>query len=246
VLYQYAVSPFCEKVRRLLHAKGVPFRVEEVSLARSVRLVPKLSPIRRLPVLDLDGRRLWDSTEIAYALEELYPEPPLIPADPAERARCHVLEDWADESLYFYEMTMRFLWPANVGRWVAATVHADPRWSRSLAPVLVPRALRKRAVPQGVGRKPRELVLRELDRHLDALAAMLAGGEWLVGERLSLADIAVASQLTAIAGAKEGEEALGRRPEVRAWVARVDRTTGIERGGATATPEGEAALPSAR
>lgn len=44
------------------------------------------------PVLELDGRRIGDSTAIIAALEERYPQPPLYPSDPAERERALELE----------------------------------------------------------------------------------------------------------------------------------------------------------
>src|SRR5436305_13917651 len=50
-----------------------------------------------LPVLDLDGRRIVDSTRIIEALEHRHPEPGLYPADPAERERALALEDFFDE-----------------------------------------------------------------------------------------------------------------------------------------------------
>ena len=54
---------------------------------------------RRLPVLELEGRTIGDSTAIIAALEEHTPEPALYPADPAERARALELEDYFDEEL---------------------------------------------------------------------------------------------------------------------------------------------------
>jgi hypothetical protein len=50
-----------------------------------------------LPVLDLDGMRIVDSTRIIGALENRRPEPPLYPADPDERRRALELEDFFDE-----------------------------------------------------------------------------------------------------------------------------------------------------
>jgi glutathione S-transferase len=52
-----------------------------------------------LPLLQLDGRTIADSTAIIAALEERYPEPPLYPADPEERRRALDLEDFFDEEL---------------------------------------------------------------------------------------------------------------------------------------------------
>ena len=50
-----------------------------------------------LPVIDLDGGRIVDSTKIIEALERSQPEPALYPADPDERRRALELEDFFDE-----------------------------------------------------------------------------------------------------------------------------------------------------
>ena len=52
-----------------------------------------------LPVLELDGEAIGDSTEIIAALERRQPESPLYPADPEARRRALELEDFFDEEL---------------------------------------------------------------------------------------------------------------------------------------------------
>jgi glutathione S-transferase len=56
-------------------------------------------PGSTVPALRLDGRRIQGSREIAHALDELVPEPPLYPADPAERAAVEQAERWGEEEL---------------------------------------------------------------------------------------------------------------------------------------------------
>ena len=57
------------------------------------------------------------------------------------------------------------------------------------------------------------------------LAQWLEGQDWLVGDALTLADIAVAAQVECIVGAAEGQAAMAKTPAVAAWLARVDRAT---------------------
>ncbi len=52
-----------------------------------------------LPLLQMDGRAISDSTEIIAALEERFPDPPLYPSDPDDRQRALDLEDFFDEEL---------------------------------------------------------------------------------------------------------------------------------------------------
>jgi glutathione S-transferase len=85
VLWQLKTSVFCEKGRWALDYKGVAHRRRD--------LMPGLHSVAlrlrgrgaTVPVLDLNGRSLRDSTEIVAALEEVQPDPPLYPADPSAR-----------------------------------------------------------------------------------------------------------------------------------------------------------------
>jgi len=224
-LFQFEVSPYCDKIRRILHWKRQPYQIEEIPLSRASRDVRKLNPSGKLPCLEHDGHRIGDSTDIAYYLEEKFPEPPLLPKDPQLRGLCHMLEDWADESLYFYEMRLRFTLPHNARRFIPELTKHDPRWMRALAPLVLPSMLRGVLSRQGVGRKPLECVLRDVERHVEAIGNWLQDGEWLVGEALSLADLGVFAQLACIRGAEEGARLIERSPPVTEWMERVDRAT---------------------
>lgn len=225
-LYQYEISPFCDKVRRVLHLKGVDYRVEEVTIADTLKgRLKKLSPAAKLPVLEIEGERIADSSDIVRFLEARFPEPRLVPVDPKEQALMHFLEDWADESLYFYEMHLRFTLPHNAERWVPEAAKHDGKLVRSIAGVALPRAMLKATRAQGTGRKPIEAIRLDLDRHFHMLNQWLAGKRWLVGESLTLADVAVFAQLQCLAGTAEGQDLLRGYDGVRAWMARVDEST---------------------
>ena len=113
----------------------------------------KLNPIGKVPALDHDGRFIGDSTDIAHYLEEKFPEPPLLPKDPAARALVHVLEDWADESLYFFEMHLRLAMPHNAQKWLPELTKNDNALVRAVAKLAVPRQVRATTFAQGTGRK---------------------------------------------------------------------------------------------
>ena len=225
-LYQYEISPFCDKVRRVLNVKHVEYRTEDVSILDTLKgRLKKLSPAAKLPVLSLDGQVVADSTEIVRLLEARFPEPRLVPVDPREQALVHFLEDWADESLYFLEMHLRFTLPHNAERWVPEAAKQDSALIRRIAAVAMPKAMARITDAQGTGRKPLEAIKRDLDRHFHMINQWLAGREWLVGSALTLADISVYSQLACIAGASEGEDLLRGYENVRQWMARVDTAT---------------------
>jgi glutathione S-transferase len=96
VLWQYSFSNYNEKARWALDYKGIRHRRHSVMPGW-----PRALWLSRgdgtLPVLDLDGRRIVDSTRIIAALEERCPDPALYPADPEERRRALELEDFFDE-----------------------------------------------------------------------------------------------------------------------------------------------------
>lgn len=225
-LYQYEVSPFCDKVRRVLNVKGVGYQVEEVTILDTLKgRLKQLSPAAKLPVLDIDDERIVDSTDIVRFLEARFPEPRLIPVDPREQALVHFFEDWADESLYFYEMHLRFTLPHNAQRWVPETSKHDNAAIKRIAALALPKAMARTTAAQGTGRKPLEMIKRDLDRHFHMLNKWLADQDWLVGEHLSLADIAVFVQLQCIAGTSEGQDLLRGYEDVRDWMLAVDEAT---------------------
>jgi glutathione S-transferase len=224
-LFQFEISPYCDKIRRVLHWKRQPYQIEEIPLSQAFSRVRKLNPAGKLPCLEHDGRMVGDSTDIAYYLEEKFPEPPLLPKDPQLRGLCHMLEDWADESLYFYEMRLRFTLPHNARRWIPELTKHDPGWMKTAARYFMPRMMRGTLSRQGVGRKPLERVLCDLERHVGAIGDWLGGREWLVGDALSLADLSVFAQLACIRGAEEGAGLLGSSRPVAEWLERVDRAT---------------------
>ena len=225
LLYQFEISPFCDKVRRVLNLKGQAYDIENVSVAKTLSgYVKKLNPAGKLPVLEMGGERIADSSDIVEKLEERFPEPALYPSDPLLRAQVHILEDWADESLYFYEVRLRFTEPHNAECWVPAALAEDNALMKQIGKYVMPGAMAKTVNAQGLGRKSAETVTADLHRHLSALEALLAG-DWLVGDALSMADIAVYVQLYCIGVTREGEAALADYPSVREWMARVDQAS---------------------
>lgn len=99
-LYQTYLSPFPGRVRLVLHYKGIEFEVVEPPGIHDDR--PKgdyleVNPIGRVPALQLeDGRILPESEVICELLEELYPEPPMLPSDPWGRAQVRLISRISD------------------------------------------------------------------------------------------------------------------------------------------------------
>jgi glutathione S-transferase len=96
-LYDAARCPYCARVRIVLAEKGVEVEVVEIDLGDRPAWLYEKNPAGRVPVLEEDGWPLPESTVIMEFLEERYPEPPLLPLDPADRARVRLLIYRADE-----------------------------------------------------------------------------------------------------------------------------------------------------
>ena len=90
-LYDAPRCPYCARVRIVLAEKGVEVDVVEIDLSDRPAWLYEKNPKGRVPVLEEDGRPLPESAVIMEFLEERYPEPALLPADPADRAYVRLL-----------------------------------------------------------------------------------------------------------------------------------------------------------
>ena len=93
------VSPYVRKVLACLNVKGIPYEIDPITSFYANDDFSRLSPLRRIPVL-IDGDvTLSDLSVIAAYVDEAYPGPVLLPAEPAARARARWLEEYADTRL---------------------------------------------------------------------------------------------------------------------------------------------------
>ncbi len=217
VLHEWKISPFCSKVRRVLELKGIEYRSVEYNGLRA-GLALRLSRVGKLPVLTWDGEQVQDSSDIVAFLEARVPQPSIYPTEPRERAQAFLLEDWADESLYWFEVYFRFADPIARERSLDLLCAGRPRVEKTLFRPIATRQLLGKLRAQGIGRLPRQRVEQALISHLDHLETLLQGREWLVGERQSIADIAVAAQLDEIVRTSTVAELVLERPRVRGWL----------------------------
>ena len=218
------LSPFVEKVARALHLKGVPYT-----------LVPPASPFDfkrwspltgKMPVLDVDGEKTFDSTVILRRLDALVPSPPLFADDPHVAARQRFVEDWSDESLYFYGMALRWH-DVNAAATAAQILGTMPALVRPIAGLFLPRKIRADVWAQGLLRMPLEHVVSELGRRYDEVLEFLGDRPFLFAERPSAADLAVFGQasMQQSGPTPQAAEQIAARPALVAYLARVDAAT---------------------
>lgn len=91
-LYDAARCPYCARVRIFLAEKGIEVETVEIDLSDRPGWLYEKNPTGRVPIVEEDGGRpLPESAVIMEFLEERYPEPALLPADPADRAEVRLL-----------------------------------------------------------------------------------------------------------------------------------------------------------
>jgi glutathione S-transferase len=96
-LYDFKSSPNCQRVKIVLAEKNLPYEIVPVDLRAQEQKTPeylKLNPYGKVPVLTDDGTVLYESCIINEYLDEKYPSPPLMPKDPAKKAKGRILIDY--------------------------------------------------------------------------------------------------------------------------------------------------------
>ncbi|HET7509900.1 MAG TPA: glutathione S-transferase family protein [Solirubrobacterales bacterium] len=237
-LWQIEVSHFSEKVRWALEYKGVDHArrtpLPGMHIPIALGLTRGAQPT--FPVAQIDGRTIGDSTAIIAELEARYPEPPLYPADPEERTRALELEDYFDEQLGpharllpFYELIQE----PDLFAEVAAESVPGPLGKAK--PVVGAYARAYTSLRWGANSsEDAELARAGIVAAMDRLDAELerSGGEFLVGDQFSIADLTAASLFYPVVIPAEGplspdlprppafdrfRESLSNRPGYR-WV----------------------------
>lgn len=206
-LWHLPVSHYSEKARWALDHKGVTHR-RKAPLPGShmvVALALTRGRQKTFPVLQIDGRNVGDSTAVLAAIEERYPEPPLYPADPEQHRRALELEEFFDEELGPYARHLAFyelinapeLFGEIAARAVPRPLSRSERLVGAYARAFT--SIRFGANDRAGAERARGKILAALDRLERELEAN-GNGEFLVGERLSVADVTAASLFYPVVG----------------------------------------------
>jgi glutathione S-transferase len=199
VLWQLTISHYSEKARWALDHKGIDHvrrsPLPGMHIGVALWLTRGASPI--FPILQLEGRTIADSTAVLAALEDAYPDPPLYPADAAQRTRALELEDFFDEELGpymrvlpFYELIQE---PQTFAQVASEAVPGPLGKAKPLigAYARAYTSARWKANSEEEAAIARAKVVAALDR---LEAELLANdGDYLAGESFSVADLAAAS-----------------------------------------------------
>jgi glutathione S-transferase len=159
------VSPYVRKVLACMNLKGLSYEVDPITPFFGNDEFRRLSPLCRIPVLLDGGVSISDSSVICAYLDETYPERPLLPASPADRARARWFEEYADTRLGDL-----FIWNLFYQKVVRPLVWQEP----------------------GDEDRIRKALDEDIPAAMDYLEGELPAEGFLFGE-IGLADIAIAS-----------------------------------------------------
>lgn len=115
-LYGIGVSAFVAKVRIVLDMKGLAFEEVPPPGGYGSQAYRRLVPAGSVPGMVVDGTPLHDSNAMMEFLDEIAPEPPLMPAEPFARARVRALLGFHDTRV---EASVRALFPLVKRDWRA-------------------------------------------------------------------------------------------------------------------------------
>jgi glutathione S-transferase len=207
IIYGAILSPFVRKVLALAAEKGMDVQLTPGGMGQGGDAFAEASAFGKMPALRHVGARtdggdycLSDSTAICHYLDAAFPATPLIPADPQMRGEVVWLDEFSDTILGVTGGKMFF--------------------NR----VVLPRFMRRDGDLAMANTAERE----ELPRILDWLERRVADRDYLVGDTLTLADLAVAIPFANIEGAGYVPDAQAY-PELTRWLAGMNARPSLAR-----------------
>ena len=165
ILYGSSLSPYVRKVLAVAGEKGIELELQPTGFPDHSPEYLEASPFKKMPALRDGDFTLADSSAIVHYLEAKQPEPSMIPAEPELRGKTIWFDEFADTIL--------------------VACGAKIFFNRIVAPRFLGRPGDEQAATQAV--------LKDLPPILDYLEKVVPDhGGYLVGDRVTLADLAVA------------------------------------------------------
>jgi glutathione S-transferase len=192
-LYGFQVSTFVNVARLVLHEKGVAFEFVDLASEMGSPRHLALHPFNRVPILEHDGFKVYETAAIATYVDEAFEGPTLMPSTARDRAR---VRQWLSAlSSYYYPYIAfhlgheRIIYPAlGIAPEEKVVAAALPRIALCLDVM--------------------ERALSECDG-------------FLVGAQQTLADFFLMPVMTTLSLTPEGQVMLETKPRIRDWRARM-------------------------
>jgi glutathione S-transferase len=169
-LYHFPLSPFCRKVRLTLAEKKQDVELIEERYWEPSPDFLRRNPAGKVPVLRMDTRVMSESQAICEYLDDLFPEPRLMPREPENRYEVRRLCAWFDDKFH-HEVTAKLL---------------NERINKKVMGMGTPDS---RAIKEGA---------TKIKYHLDYMSWLLDQRRWLAGDAMSLADFSAAAHLSCL------------------------------------------------
>lgn len=190
ILYGVGLSPFVRKTLAAFKEKGLSFEHQPVMPGDSSPSFRNISPFGKIPGFSDGDFQICDSTAIITYVDAKFADKPLLPAEPALRARAIWFEEFSDTIV-----------SAQVGAIF---------WNRVVA-------------PRFMGQKGDDAAADKAEAEgLPSIFAYLEGqipaSNFLVGDRLTVADVAIAAQMVNLSYAGVEIDA-GKYPKLAAYIA---------------------------
>ncbi len=217
-LYVVHSSHPSEAVRAALALKGIPYKTVELLIPTHVPVMRMRFGVRSVPALKLDGgAKVSGSRAIMRTLDELVPDPPLLPPEEDAAARAAVLEaeQWGDDVLQ--PLVRRIVWgalkraPSAIPSYQQAS--QLPRLPRPVVKVVAPAVIAIERRLHGAGDDAVRADLRALPEHLERVDGWIdAGVLGLDPDQPNAADLQIGSSLRLLATIGDARPLLTGRP----------------------------------
>ncbi len=190
-LYHFPLSPFCRKVRLTLAEKKLEVELVEERFWEPSPDFLRRNPAGKVPVLRMDQKIFSESQAICEYLDEVVPNPQLMPRDPDQRYEVRRLCAWFDDK-FQSEVTSKLL-HERVNKKVMKQGYPDSK-----------------NVKYGAA---------QIKFHLDYMAWLLDQRRWLAGDQMTLADITAAAHLSCLDYISDVD--WNRSATVKDWYAKI-------------------------
>lgn len=169
-LHHWPLSPFCRKVRLVMAEKKI---VGEIVISHFWEATPdfmRSNPYGTVPFFRDQHCALGESSAICEYLEEIEPEPTILPGTPAERAEARRISAWFDDRFH-RDVTSKLLYERAYRR---QTGQGSPD---------------SQAIIEGI---------KNIKLHFQYITHLLDNNKWLAGENISIADFSAAAHISAL------------------------------------------------
>lgn len=222
VLYHSLRSTCSQKVRLCLVEKELPYEDRVLDLTRFEHHSPEyleLNPNGYVPTLVHDNVPLIESSLINEYLDDIFRNPPLSPETSEGRYRMRIWGKLVDD--LFAPAVVIPTWSKTIAPWVKALSRREQDEAFSRIPLRVRRTRWERIAGEGFSNEEFREAMETVELCLNRMEqALSCGSDWLLGERLTLADINILPYVIRAGEIDTATISKGTRPAIHGWLQR--------------------------